>query len=236
MYHSVSRLMPDPNMVCVSPGRFEEQMRYLKRRGLQGVSVGELLRRVKGGNAANLVGLTFDDGYKDFLTDAIPVMEKFGFRGTVFAVAGKVENDWEHAYRPRPQMELLSADQLRAVRERGMEVGAHSVTHPRLAELGPDLLEQEVGGSRRILGELLGEEVQGFCYPYGSLDAAALASVRKAGYRYACAWNVRIAESDYDLPRIPVSERDTLIRFVTKLRVYAQYSQAKVALSRLRAR
>ena len=88
-----------------------------------------------------------------------------------------------------------------------------------------------MGECRRFLGELLGREIEGFCYPYGSLDAAALRLVRQAGYRYACAWNRRIDASDYDLPRIPVSERDTLIRFATKLRVYRQYTLAKRALS-----
>ena len=118
MYHSVSRLTPDPNMVCTSPERFEEQMLYLKRRGLRGVAVRDLLRAEREGEAARLVGLTFDDGYRDFLTEAVPIMESFGFQATVFAVVGKVENDWEHAYPPRPRMQLLSAEELRRVSRR----------------------------------------------------------------------------------------------------------------------
>jgi peptidoglycan/xylan/chitin deacetylase (PgdA/CDA1 family) len=73
-YHSISRLEDDPNMMCTSPERFESQMLYLKRRNLRGVSVRELLRAWSTGSAKGLVGLTFDDGYEDFLHVALPVV------------------------------------------------------------------------------------------------------------------------------------------------------------------
>ena len=233
MYHGICRLAEDPNGTCTSLERFQAHMRYLKLRNLRGVSVRELRRAAARGNARGLVGLTFDDGYEDFVQAALPVLENLGFTATVFVIGGMLgeENDWQHYYEPRPRLRLLTADGVREVAARGMEVGSHSMTHPKLAGLDPELLDREVGESRRILNELLDQPVEGFCYPYGSLDGAAVRAVRRAGYAYACAVYEEDESDEYSLPRIPVSERDSLARFAAKLSVYWQYSAAK---SRLR--
>jgi peptidoglycan/xylan/chitin deacetylase (PgdA/CDA1 family) len=228
-YHSISRFKDDPNMMCTSPERFESQMLYLKRRNLRGVSVRELLRAWSAGSAKGLVGLTFDDGYEDFLHAALPVLERLGFSATVFVVAGMLggENDWEHYFSPKPTMKLLGAAGIREISERGIEVGAHSMSHPTLPTLDAATLEREVGDSRRVISEVLGEEVEGFCYPYGELDDASFQAVRRAGYAYACTVNTRVGWTIHDLPRTPVSDRDGLLRFAAKLVIHAQYRAAK---------
>ena len=236
MYHSIDQLDDDPNMLCTSPARFESHLLYLKKRNLRGVSMRELCRAMSTGEDEGLVGLTFDDGYEDFLCTAVPIMESLGHSATVFVVAGiPEENAWEHAFAPRPRLKLLDAEGVREVAERGMEVGSHSMTHARLSGARPESLEREVIDSRLALSEVLGSSVEGFCYPYGSLDSGAVRAARRAGYAYACGWNTPVERSVYDLPRIPVSDRDGLPRFAAKLRVYSQYSAAKRALLRLRA-
>ena len=239
LYHIIGRLPEDPIKQCTSPERFREQMRYLKWRGLRGVSAGELHQAALAGDAKGLVGITFDDGYKDFLRVAVPALEDLGFSATVFAVGGKLgrENDWEHDYTPRPRLELLEAEELREISRRGMEVGAHGTSHVKLANLGPEQLEEEVKGSRRLLSEVLGEELEGFSYPYGNFDAAALEAVRRAGYTYACAAPSQVDWYQYALPRIPVADNDHRLRFAAKISMYQQYSAAKkpirIALSKL---
>jgi peptidoglycan/xylan/chitin deacetylase (PgdA/CDA1 family) len=234
MYHAIVRLPNDTNHVCTTPERFEAQMRYLKRRNLRGVSMRELYRAVSRGNARGLIGLTFDDGYKDFLHTALPVLERLGFSATVFAIGGLLggKNDWWHHLGPQPKMELLGADELREVTERGIEVGSHTMSHPRLSSLDTERLEEEVSGSRQVLSEVLGEAVEGFCYPYGTLDGVAVDAVRRARYTYACAVHWRVERTIYDLPRIHVGERDHLLRFATKLRIYKQYSRVKTLYTR----
>ena len=231
LYHAICRLPNDPIGDSTSPERFQAQMRYLKRCNLRGVSVRELLRAVSLGNAKGLVGLTFDDAYEDFLHAALPVLEKLGFSATVFVVGSMTrENNWEHQHSPNhpmPRMKLLGPGGVREVAARGMEVGAHSMSHVRLSDLKPKLLEEEVSGSRQVLSEVLGEPVEGFCYPYGSVDSTAIQAVRRANYAYACAVRARVERNVYDLPRIPVAERDNLPRFAAKLKVYSQYYTAK---------
>ena len=221
MYHAVDRLPEDPNKVCVTPERFEAQMRYLKRRGLRGASVRELVAAASLGKARRLVGLTFDDGYENFLEYALPVLERSGFSATVFALAGKLgeENTWDRG----PRMKLLGADGLREISSRGMEVGSHGDTHVRLSGLKPEALEKEVSQSRRALNEALGEEVAGFCYPYGSVDERAVREVRRAGYTYACAYKTRVVRDVHDLPRIHAGEKDGRVRLALKLGGFARY-------------
>jgi peptidoglycan/xylan/chitin deacetylase (PgdA/CDA1 family) len=225
-YHAIVRLGDDPNGVACSPERFRAQMLYLKRRNLRGVSMRELRQATKAGNSSRrLVGLTFDDGYKDFLHTALPVLEELGFSATVFVVAGMLgeENVWEHVHGSRPRLKLLTADELREASERGIEVGSHGMTHRKLPELDLVTLNKELSDSRRLLGEIVKEVVEGFAYPYGSSSEAAIAAVSRVGYAYACGWNSQDEWHQYDLPRIPVSEKDNLLRFAAKLRIYWPY-------------
>ena len=234
MYHGICRLSRDPNESCIAQSRFRSQMDFLRSRGLRGVSMRELRRASRRGSARGLVGLTFDDGYDNFLSSALPVLDSFGFSATVFVVAGMLgqQNDWEHFYDPKPQLELLSASGVREISERGMEVGSHSMSHARLNEVHPEQLQSEVIDSRKILSEVVGREVDGFCYPYGALDGAAIDAVRSAGYDYACAVDERSGWGNYSLPRVPVYERDGFLRFAAKLHTYWQYTALKNGVKR----
>jgi peptidoglycan/xylan/chitin deacetylase (PgdA/CDA1 family) len=204
-------------------------MLYLKRRNLRGVSIRELLRAQDAGNAKGLVGLTFDDGYEDFLYTALPILERYGFSATVFVVGGMLggKNDWDHWYSPKPTMRLLGAADLREVSERGMEIGSHSTSHAKLPDLDIESLEREVSHGRQVLSEVLGEAVEGFCYPYGILNNTSIQAVRRAQYTYACAVNARVEWNIYDLPRIPVSQVDNPLRFAAKLRIHSHYRAVK---------
>jgi peptidoglycan/xylan/chitin deacetylase (PgdA/CDA1 family) len=228
MYHAVCQSLGNPNKIFTSAELFEAQMRYLKRSRLRGVSVQELRWAQSKGNAKNLVGLTFDDGYENFLHTVVPILERYGFSATVFVLGGGLggKNYWEFRDDPAPQIKLLGVDGLREVAARGMEVGAHSMTHPNLVGLKPDQLDEEVSGSRQILSEVLGKEVNGFCYPYGCIDKAAVEAVRRAGYAYACTIILRVEKNGYDLPRITVAQ-DTPLKFAVKLRIYPQYAALK---------
>jgi peptidoglycan/xylan/chitin deacetylase (PgdA/CDA1 family) len=219
MYHSISHPEFEYDPLCTTPERFEAQMLYLKRRNLRGVSVRELYLAMNEGDTRGLVGLTFDDGYEDFLNAAMPTLERLGFSATVFLVAGMLgkENAWEHHGR-RAHRKLLQASGVREVSDRGMEVGSHTMTHPRLSGLKSEALAREVGDSRQSLSEIVDPPVEGFCYPYGDLDAAAIQAVRGSGYAYACA--IRTVEySIYDLPRLDVEEKDSPHRIVAKLKL-----------------
>jgi peptidoglycan/xylan/chitin deacetylase (PgdA/CDA1 family) len=220
MYHSISDPEGDQDPLCTSLERFWAQMLYLKRHNLRGVSMRELYLALKAGETSGLVGVTFDDGYEDFLSAAVPTLEKLGFSATVYVVAGMLgsENNWEHGGGPRPRLKLLGADGVREVSERGMEIGSHSVTHPRLSGLDSETLIREVEDSRQMLSEIVNAPVEGFSYPYGDLDGPAVRAARGAGYIYAVATKKQVEVGLYDWPRTYVGEKDFPLRLGVKLK------------------
>jgi peptidoglycan/xylan/chitin deacetylase (PgdA/CDA1 family) len=218
MYHSVARVQYDPNALCVPPDRFAQQLATLRAAGLRGVSVGELLAARRRGRGRNLVGLTFDDGYDDFLTTACPILEAHGFTGTVFVLSGRPggTNAWDRA----PRLNLLTTTQIREIHARGMEVGSHGRLHRRLTDLSQSELEAEIAGSRDELADVLGLTPAGFCYPYGAVDADVLHAAAAAGYIYACAVKVATA-STFALRRFFVGAGDHPLRLLLKLGLHS---------------
>lgn len=216
MYHSISpSTAPDPHRLRVHPARLDRHLRLLGRLGLRGVSLGELVRAQAEGRARGLVGLTFDDGYTDFLEHAVPLLERHGMTGTLYVVAGRLGgvNEWDDG----PRLPIMDADQVRAVAAAGHEVGSHTMTHPRLAGAEPGALATEVVESRRVLEDVLQAEVPGFCYPYGSFDAAAAEAVRAAGYDHACVTGDYDPGDRFTLPRCYVSPEDTTVHLVARM-------------------
>jgi peptidoglycan/xylan/chitin deacetylase (PgdA/CDA1 family) len=215
MYHSIAQVDDDPNALCVQPERFAQQLATLRAAGLTGVSVGELLAaRRRGRHHRKLVGLTFDDGYEDFLTTACPMLERHGFTATVYVLSGRPggTNAWD----PRPRLDLLTTGQIREVAARGMEVGSHGRLHQRLPELDAAELATEIRGSRDELATALGRTPAGFCYPYGAVDSAVQETTVAAGYVYACA--VKVATpSRFALRRFFVGSADHPARLLLKL-------------------
>ena len=216
MYHGVGGVSEDPFDLFVSSERFAQQMQALRLLGLRGVSLGQLGDAVTRCDADGLVGLTFDDGYRDVLSSAAPILERYGFTATMFAVSSLVggENVWD----PPPRRQLMSESDLRDLIARGWEIGSHSLTHPRLTELDAEGLRHEVSASRTRLSDVLGVEPRCFCYPYGSADGDTVGAVRDAGYAYACAV-VRVPglPTLLAMPRVGVTQKDWGPRFVAKL-------------------
>ncbi|MFF8730432.1 polysaccharide deacetylase family protein [Streptomyces sp. NPDC015171] len=219
MYHSVGDCSDDPYRVTVTPDRLERQLRWLRRRGLRGVSVAELLGARARGSGRDLVGLTFDDGYADFLDNALTVLARWECTATLFVLPGRLggTNGWDPL---GPRKPLLTADGIRRAAAAGVEIGSHGLTHVDLTRADDALLRAETAGSRAALEELTGTPVTGFCYPYGAVDRRAVAAVREAGYDYACAIDPGGLSGPHVLPRVYVGQHDTAVRLFLKHRLH----------------
>ncbi|MET8174441.1 polysaccharide deacetylase family protein [Streptomyces clavifer] len=213
-YHSVSDPTDDPYGITVSAERLDEQLTWLRRRGLTAVGVAALLRGRAAGRRGQ-VGLTFDDGYADFLDEALPVLARHGCTATVFVLPGLPggSNAWDPLGPRRP---LLTEDGIRAAAGAGMEIGSHGMRHRDLTALSDDELRAETHGSREAIRRLTGTEPAGFCYPYGTADRRVLASVRDAGYAYGCALAPGPLLGPLALPRTHVSHADRGARLRAK--------------------
>lgn len=213
MYHSVSPDRDDPYCITVRPERFEAQMRLMRSIGMRGVSIRELLAAQAKGSwkAARLVGLTFDDGYDDFIDYALPVLLSYGFTATVFMVAGRLgqDNAWDAE---GPRKPLMTAERLRIAVESGIEIGSHGLLHVSLSSASDQELQREIRLSRHLLQEVTSQPVEGFCYPFGHLNSRAVSAVQEAGYDYACAiWRNHWPER-YSLTRVAVQDPHLVVR------------------------
>ncbi|MFD7402548.1 polysaccharide deacetylase family protein [Streptomyces sp. NPDC059866] len=219
MYHSVGDCSDDPYRITVTPERLDRQLAWLHRRGLRGVSVAELLAARSRGQRRGLVGLTFDDGYADFVTDALPLLRRWNCGATLFVLPGRLGGD--NAWDPLgPRKPLLTADGIRRAAAAGVEIGSHGLTHVDLTKADDPTLKSEVVESRALIAELTGARVDGFCYPYGTVDARAVAAVREAGYAYACAIDPGPLTGPHALPRVHVGQDDTAWRLHLKHRLH----------------
>ncbi|MEV8318257.1 polysaccharide deacetylase family protein [Streptomyces sp. NPDC059900] len=216
MYHSVDDCADDPYKITVTPERLAAQLRLLGRRGLRGVSMSRLLTARARGEGRGLVGLTFDDGYADFVDHAMPLLRRYDFGATLFVLPGRLAGD--NAWDPLgPRKPLLDADGIRRAAAGGVEVASHGLTHVDLTRADDRLLWQEISGSRVALSDLIGREVEGFCYPYGTVDQRVVDTVRAAGYRYACAISPGRLTGVHALPRVHIGQQDTALRLRLKL-------------------
>ena len=178
MYHHVSTHIADGpygRALTVSPDEFDRQLQWLKRRQCEGVGVHRLVddvrtRRLRGCEVA----LTFDDGYADALTEAVPLLARYQDSGTFFITTGYLGTS-DH----------LSKLGVRRLAQAGMEVGAHTVTHPDLTLLGVPEVRSEVRASRAALQSLSGQPVDAFAYPAGRYNESVETAVKEAGYDLA---------------------------------------------------
>lgn len=228
VYHQIAQAPPRGapfRSLYVSPGAFARQMALLKALGYQGLSMGGLLPYLRGERRGRVVGITFDDGYLNNLTQALPVLRRLGFSSTCYAVSDRLggTNVWDAdlgAGRGMAQVPLMDPAQLQAWVAGGQEVGAHTRSHAHLKALGEAAALDEIAGSRQALEALLQQPVQHFCYPYGEYGPAHVAMVRAAGFATATTTvrgRSRAGDPLWQLARVPVLRATTLPVFWMKL-------------------
>jgi peptidoglycan/xylan/chitin deacetylase (PgdA/CDA1 family) len=207
-YHSIGDRPRDGTMRwSVSPGDFEEQMAALAERGRQALTVAQYAAALRGqaAPAAGAVVVTFDDGFADLATTALPVLRRYRLVATAFLVSSWVGG------RAPDAGPVLDWEQVRELRAGGVQIGSHGHSHRALDCLPPADAEREVRLSRQVLADGLGEEVVSFAYPYGDNSARLRRAVRAAGYSSACGVkNALSHEADdlFALARVLVT-RDT---------------------------
>jgi len=211
MYHSIGAGATRRfRRFVVDPGEFAAQMEYLADAGYEPITAADLMSDPSGRPLPSRpVVLTFDDAYTDFYTAALPVLRLHGFRATLYVPTAYVGAAARFNLSVGEQNRtVLSWQGLRDVAAEGMEVAAHSHTHPQLDRVPHSVINDEVLRCRGLLEDKLGLAVEGFAYPFGYWNRAVRAAIAAAGYRYACAVDERITLPSDDvltLPRITVN-------------------------------
>jgi peptidoglycan/xylan/chitin deacetylase (PgdA/CDA1 family) len=220
---------------------FEAQLDELARRR-RVVTLHDAVAALGNPRAHELAAITFDDGYRDFASLAVPALRARGLHATVFVPAGHLGgwNAWDAGRAER--RELMDAAELRALDPACAEVGAHGHDHVRLHRLGGRELARETSEARRVLEQATQRPVRLFAYPYGlwdDFDAAAEAAVASAGFEAACSTHFGRGSSPaerYRLRRVGVEAFDSLASFQRKLEGAYDWTAWKEDLGLLRRR
>ncbi|EHK5440123.1 polysaccharide deacetylase family protein [Aeromonas hydrophila] len=206
---------------------FEKHLRLLKWLGYETLTFRDLadkgfIHRLQYGKKYLMI--TADDGYQDNLTRMLPLLEKYGYKAVVYVVTGEGYNRWdvEQASNPDTRVDLMNGDQLKALAASGhVEIGGHTLTHPRLSKLAPEQQAHEIQENKRQLEALLGHPLLSFAYPYGDMDESAKEQAVTAGYRFAVATNSgprAIHQDPFRIRRIAIFPRTDVFGLWRKIR------------------
>jgi peptidoglycan/xylan/chitin deacetylase (PgdA/CDA1 family) len=211
-YHSVGRRKHPMN---VTPEAFAEQMAWLAEHA----AVIPLAAATAGEPG---VAITFDDGYRDNLKEAAPILAQWKFPATLFAVTGRMGGHLDHD-EPCADARLLDWDELREIESTGVTIGAHTLRHCRLSSLSEAEQRSEIIDCKAQLEAALGHGVQCFAYPFGSAldyDETSVALVREAGFDWAFSNRygvVQPVDRPFVLRRIWVDDTDSQATFQAKV-------------------
>src|SRR5215472_8679775 len=227
MYHSISENlfgMSHPYFhINTPPQIFSQQMRWLHNWGYRTISLDEALDGLQAGaDLRKRAVITFDDGYRDFCSDALPVLKQHGFNATIFLTTDRIQNSPVRM----GGADFLTWRDVRELQSQGICFGSHTVTHPDLRSLGPDQIEYELVRSKETLEDRLGLPVESFAYPHGFPEEDKDYTQYLEDVLCNCGYDNGVstilgrasqASNRFFLPRLPVNGFDDKELFLAKL-------------------
>lgn len=199
-YHSID---DTGSPISVSPEQFSAHMRFLTTDAVRVVPLAQLMTEKASDGPS--VAITFDDGFKNFESVAVPQLVDSGLPSTLFVVTGGVggTNAWGDVEESGiPTLPLLDWDGLGRVRDAGVELGAHTRTHPHLTECSSESLFDELDHPISELRQRLDMTPTALAYPYGNHDEATVTAAR-ARYEFAVTTRLATVEPKEDPLAIP---------------------------------
>jgi peptidoglycan/xylan/chitin deacetylase (PgdA/CDA1 family) len=237
MYHSISN---DPEdgihpyyTINTTPKIFAEQIKFLYENDYSVVTLDEAVRLIESFRSHPIsqppyypikcVVLTFDDGYKDFYTDAFPILKQYSFSATVFLPTNFIDNKRKFCLKGK---EHLSWDEIRELKNEGFTFGSHTVTHSQLEFLKIDEIQYEVKQSKDVIEDKIGESVESFSYPFAFPEDRKFKeylrdTLEKCGYKNGVSTRIGTVNREEDrffLKRIPVNSFDDIPFLEAKLK------------------
>jgi peptidoglycan/xylan/chitin deacetylase (PgdA/CDA1 family) len=225
------------NCACISTETFAEQMKFLAK-SRQVISLEDVVEgRFSGRRPA--VAITFDDGYRNVLTNAVPILRQYGFVATMFIPTKWIgqKNFWD-AHTDCFPLEIVDEDELRGATRLGIAVESHGHAHIDLEQADPLTVAEDLQMSVAQLREILGRQPRYLAYPYGRQSPATWASAAQAGFSHAFLVD-EVEAGKLAQERISVDGREGQFRFRLKTaggylaRRHSQFGNAAASITRL---
>jgi peptidoglycan/xylan/chitin deacetylase (PgdA/CDA1 family) len=228
MYHSISDETCNsarPSVHLETSTRvFEAHIRYLHENGYRTLSTAEVVGLLNCDQTEDrkCVALTFDDGYRDFYTNAFPLLNRYGFRATVYLPTAYINSRERHLL----ERDCLTWTDVRELHQSGVDFGSHTISHMNLEGMADADLEREIRGSKETIEDKLGTPVHSFAYPYvfpeknWSFTHRLRDLLKVTGYHDGVSRVVGTVQSFEDrffLRRVPANSGDDITLFKAKL-------------------
>ena len=230
MYHMISEPESKHKFkgLRVSPQAFEQQVAYLADQGWNFVTMQELMSASS--MPEKTVAITFDDGYEDNFTQALPILKKYGAKATLYLVVDRHDRDWSskkkaHHNNGELAKEIkLSDQQVKQMLASGVfELGAHTLTHVNLSKAPEAIKRLEIIGSKEQLEKRFQVEVNSFAYPFGIYDAQDAKIAQEAGYLSSVTTvdgiDLDLNRDPQQLKRVKISGKDNFYAFKLRMRI-----------------
>lgn len=170
LYHLVDRTISDKN--AITEEAFTDQLSYLHTHNYHVLSLTQAIDILNGKELAppRAVLLTFDDGYTNNLSVALPLLQSYGMVATLFVISAYIgqNNRWN----PKAPYDVnhMTWDELRLWQKAGCDVGSHTHTHLCMTRLNALEVHDEVTRCKQLLEEQLQTPMRAFSYPYGAYN------------------------------------------------------------------
>jgi len=181
MYHYVENVTDERDTLrrsmATRPIFFEEQLRYLKNAGYTSITLADLRAALAGTGRIPEKSyiLTFDDGYRDFYTDAYPILKKYGMKSINYIIVNHIGRSGN-----------LTEDMIREMNSSGLvEIGCHTLNHDYLPKDAPPRARKEIVDCKSQLESRFGVKVESFAYPGGYYNSDVVKLVAEAGFKTA---------------------------------------------------
>jgi peptidoglycan/xylan/chitin deacetylase (PgdA/CDA1 family) len=222
MFHKIGERPAAANIpqLYVSPAQFRKQLDSCKRKQLQSISLSHAIQAKAG--IGNRFIITFDDGYEGTLNYAAQSLRDHGFAAIQFLVADRLgqHNEWDLGLDTTMER-LMDRTQVQEWLSLGFEIGAHTLTHPRLTAIPIAAAKNEIAGSKKKLEDLFGIPIKHFAYPYGGYNDAIVDLVEEAGFETSCTCDPKVVRQGADPFRLG--------RFLTHERSLRSFSSYKLS-------
>lgn len=229
LYHSIDET---GSPISTHPENFRWQMQYLAKRGWSTMRLGELIAAMQSGHLPQKrFVVTFDDGFQNLHTVALPILKELGFSATVYLATEFVSRSNSFVRVIMPELPMLTWEDLKALQKEGWDIESHGHTHINLPDLELSRLHWELTISREHIRQHLGTEARHFCYPRGRYSREVVAAVKAAGYESAASFRSGLAHARSNpwlLSRLPINDRATPLHFRALLtEPYSWFSVAR---------
>jgi peptidoglycan/xylan/chitin deacetylase (PgdA/CDA1 family) len=218
-YHRISR---DRDVLAVSPELFRRHMDAVRASGARVLRLDAAIDVLCEPVGELCVCVTFDDGYRDALDEAAPILREFEIPGTVYLPTAMIDGDapfdWYRTGEPPRALDWAGVAEL--VADGNVDVQSHTVTHPRLTVLDENAARRELELSKAEIERHVPAPVTSLSYPAGLYGRREARLAHETGYRAAVTCRPGLNQHGIDMAELRrnlIGPRDDLARFQAKL-------------------